>query len=97
MRAQFLAFTFLATAVASGALAQQPAPAAKTFMNNKEIMGLIDKAKADRKGDAPLVAEPILSLTPYRAQLEYRPGKRRGVDGRARRHGQHRDGRQARQ
>ena len=74
MRAQFLAFTFLATAVASGAFAQQPAPAMKTFMNNKEIMGLIDKAKADRKGDAPLVAEPILSLTPYRAQLEYRPG-----------------------
>src|SRR4030088_949859 len=46
----------------------------KTFMNNKEIMGLIDKAKADRKGDAPLVAEPILSLAPYRAQLEYCPG-----------------------
>src|SRR6266853_3991721 len=74
MRAQFLALTFLATAVATGALAQQPAPAAKTFMNNKEIMALIDKAKADRKGDAPLVAEPILSLAPYRAQLEYRPG-----------------------
>jgi mannose-6-phosphate isomerase-like protein (cupin superfamily) len=74
MRAQFLAFTFLATAVASGALAQQPAPATNTFMNNKEIMGLIDKAKADRRGDAPLVAEPILSLTPYRAQLEFRPG-----------------------
>ena len=73
MRAQFLAFTFLATAVASGALAQQPAPAMKTFMNNKEIMGLIDKAKADRKGDAPLVAEPILLLAPYRAMLEYRP------------------------
>ena len=76
MHAQFLAFTFLATVVASSALAQQPAsPAMKTFMNNKEIMGLIDKAKADRKGDAPLVAEPILSLAPYRAQLEYRPGK----------------------
>ena len=74
MRAQFLAFTFLATAVASGALAQQAAPPAKTFMNNKEIMALVDKAKADRKGDAPLVAEPILSLAPYRAQLEYRPG-----------------------
>jgi mannose-6-phosphate isomerase-like protein (cupin superfamily) len=73
MRAQLLAFTFLATTVASGALAQQPAPPT-TFMNNKEIMGLIDKAKADRKGDAPLVAEPILSLTPYRAQLEFRPG-----------------------
>ena len=73
MRAQFLTFTFLATVAASGALAQQ-APSMRTFMNNKEIMGLIDKAKADRKGDAPIVAEPILSLAPYRAQLEYRPG-----------------------
>ena len=38
------------------------------------VQALIQKAKADRKGDAPLVAEPILSLAPYRAQLEYRPG-----------------------
>ena len=74
MRAQFLAFTFLATAVASGALAQQAAPTATTFMNNKDIMALVDKAKANRKGDAPLVAEPILALAPYRAMLEYRPG-----------------------
>ena len=74
MRAHFLAFTFLATTMASSAFAQQAAPPANTFMNNKEIMGLVDKAKADRKGDAPLVAEPILSLAPYRAQLEYRPG-----------------------
>ena len=74
MRAQFLAFTFFATIVASSAVAQQPAPPMKTFMSDKEIMGLIDKAKADRKGDAPLVAEPILTLAPYRAQLEYRPG-----------------------
>jgi len=74
MRPRFLAFTFLATVVASSALAQQAAPPMKTFMDNKEIMGLIDKAKADRKGDAPLVPEPILSLAPYRAQLEYRPG-----------------------
>jgi mannose-6-phosphate isomerase-like protein (cupin superfamily) len=74
MRAQLLTFTFLATVIASNAFAQ-PAPAPmKTFMNNKEITGLIDKAKADRKGDAPLVAEPILTLAPYRAQLEYRPG-----------------------
>jgi len=72
MRAQFLALTFLASAVASAALAAQ-APPRNTFMNNKEIMGLIDKAKADRKDNAPLVAEPILSLAPYRAQLEYRP------------------------
>ncbi len=75
MRVQILAVTFLASAVASSAFAQQAtSPPARTFMNNKEIMGLVDKAKADRKGDAPLVAEPILSLAPYRAQLEYRPG-----------------------
>jgi mannose-6-phosphate isomerase-like protein (cupin superfamily) len=74
MRVQFLAFTFLATAVASSALAQQAVPAPKTFMNNKEIMGLVDTAKANRKGDAPLVGVPILSLAPYRAMLEYRPG-----------------------
>jgi len=74
MRAQVLAFTILASALASNALAQQAAPPTRTFMSDKEIMALVDKAKADRKGDAPLVAEPILSLAPYRAQLEYRPG-----------------------
>jgi mannose-6-phosphate isomerase-like protein (cupin superfamily) len=72
MRAQFLAFTFLAAVTASSAVAQQPA---KTqFMSEKDVMALIDKAKADRKGDAPLVPEPILLLAPYKAQLEYRPG-----------------------
>jgi mannose-6-phosphate isomerase-like protein (cupin superfamily) len=74
MRTQLLAFTFLATAMASSAVAQQAAPSPVTvFMSNADIMGLIDKAKADRKGDAPVTAEPILLLAPYRAQLEYRP------------------------
>lgn len=74
MRATLPAFTFatiLAT-IASGALAQSPPPAA--FMNNKDIMALVDKAKANIKPNAPTQAEPILSLAPYRAQLEYRPG-----------------------
>ena len=74
MRAYSVAVTIIAAMLASSALAQQPTPTPSTFMNNKDIMGLVDKAKADRKGDAPLVAEPILSLAPYRAQLEYRPG-----------------------
>jgi mannose-6-phosphate isomerase-like protein (cupin superfamily) len=85
MRAPFLALPFIAATAASSfvaanafvsqALAQQPAPPAlQTFLNSKEIMALVDKAKADRKGDAPLVAEPILLLAPYRAMLEYRPG-----------------------
>jgi mannose-6-phosphate isomerase-like protein (cupin superfamily) len=80
MRAQFLALSFTAAVAASSAfiqqaVAQQPAPPTlQTFLNNKDIMALVDKAKADRKGDAPLVAEPILLLAPYRAMLEYRPG-----------------------
>jgi mannose-6-phosphate isomerase-like protein (cupin superfamily) len=73
MRAQLLAFTFLATAIAPLALAQPAGPPPmKTFTSSSEVTGLIAKAKADRKGDAPLTAEPILSLAPYRAQLEYR-------------------------
>jgi mannose-6-phosphate isomerase-like protein (cupin superfamily) len=72
MRTQFLAFAFLVTA-AVGAAAPT-APPVTQFMSDKDIMGLIEKAKADRKGDAPMVAEPILLLAPYRAQLEYRPG-----------------------
>jgi mannose-6-phosphate isomerase-like protein (cupin superfamily) len=74
MRVLFLAFMFLAIAMASSASAQQAAPPTTVFMSDKDIMGLIDKAKADRKGDAPVTAEPILLLAPYRAQLEYRPG-----------------------
>jgi len=37
------------------------------------VQQLIAKAKADRKGDAPTTSESILSLAPYRANLEYRP------------------------
>ena len=73
MRAQILALTFIAAVTAPVFAQAAPAPG-QTFMSQKEIMGLIEKAKADRKGDAPLVAEPILTLAPYRAQLEYRPG-----------------------
>src|SRR3984893_19591255 len=73
MRTSIIVFTFIAT-LASSALAQQAAPPINTFMSNKDIMALVDKAKADRKGDAPIVAEPILQLAPYKAQLEYRPG-----------------------
>ncbi len=74
MRAQFLAVTILAATATSGALAQQQ-PAPSLFMSEKDILALVDKAKADRKGDAPLVPEPILQLAPYKAQLEYRPAK----------------------
>ena len=69
MRNRVLALTFLA-ALAVPAVSFS---ADTQFMSHKDIMGLVDKAKADRKGDAPLVAEPILLMAPYRAQLEYRP------------------------
>ncbi len=72
MRAQFLAFTFLAAITASAASAQT---AMTQYMSDKQIMALIDKAKAERKGDAPMVAEPVLQLAPYKAQIEYRAAK----------------------
>src|SRR5262249_17233340 len=70
MRTQLLALSFL-VAVSPAFAAQAPD---QTFISKAQITALGDKAKADRKGDAPLVAEPILTLAPYRAQLEYRPG-----------------------
>ena len=73
MRSGLLALTFAATIAASGtSWGAEPTPP-RTFMSHSEIAALVDKAKADRKGDAPLTSEPILSLAPYRAQLEYRP------------------------
>ena len=61
-------------AVSACALAQTTTPeAAQMFMSKQEIQTLVARAKADRKGAAPLVLEPILSLAPYQAQLEYRP------------------------
>jgi mannose-6-phosphate isomerase-like protein (cupin superfamily) len=72
MRSRILACSLLAVAVP---LASQAADTDKTqFMSHKAIQALVAKAKADRKGNAPMVAEPILQLAPYRAQLEYRPG-----------------------
>ena len=71
MRSLILASSLLAVTVPLASLA---ADTEKTqFMSHKAIMGLIAKAKADRKGNAPMVPEPILQLAPYRAQLEYRP------------------------
>ncbi len=65
MRTSIIAVTFTA-ALASSAFAQQAAPPLNTFMSNKDIMALVDKAKADRKGDAPLVAEPVCCWRPVR-------------------------------
>lgn len=58
--------------------AQAPArPAAlplpmKVFASAGDVAALIDKAKHDRKSGQAMVIEPLLSIAPYRANLEYR-------------------------
>ena len=60
------AITFLA------ALAAAQTPALKTFASSSDVAAMIAKAKAERKPDQPLFAQPILQLAPYTASLEYR-------------------------
>lgn len=77
MYALLLAVMFFVAVIAPEAFGQTagaPAPAAlKMFTSSSEVTALIAKAKAERKEGQPLVGEPILSLAPYRANLEYRP------------------------
>ncbi len=61
----------LAIAVGAGALMAQQ-PAVKTFSSAADVEALLAKAKKDRKGNQPMVPEPILQLAPYNANLEYR-------------------------
>jgi len=66
------------TAAASTAMLQAPAAqteaaAMKTFTSAAEVQALLAKAKAERKEGQVAVAEHILSLAPYTANLEYRP------------------------
>ncbi len=71
MRA-FLPAILLTAALTAPAAAQNMA-SIKMIASSAEVQQLIAKAKADRKADAPITVEPILSLAPYRANLEYRP------------------------
>ena len=71
MRIPLLSFLVTATLILPAAA--QNAAMMKTFTSSAEVQQLIAKAKVDRKGDAPTTSEPILSLAPYRANLEYRP------------------------
>jgi mannose-6-phosphate isomerase-like protein (cupin superfamily) len=74
MWVQLLAFAALFGVCANDALPQSAseAPMMKTFTSSTEFAGLIDKARSNRKQDQPMVAEPILLLAPYHADLEYR-------------------------
>jgi mannose-6-phosphate isomerase-like protein (cupin superfamily) len=68
-----LAFAFLAVAVPVAAHAQGGAPAAaKLFASSADVKAMIARAKAERKPDQPNFVQPILSLAPINANLEYR-------------------------
>jgi mannose-6-phosphate isomerase-like protein (cupin superfamily) len=70
-----LAFAFLAVAVPAASYAQGGAPAAaKLFASSADVKAMIAKAKAERKPDQPNFVQPILSLAPISANLEYRVG-----------------------
>jgi mannose-6-phosphate isomerase-like protein (cupin superfamily) len=67
--------TFALIFLATGARAQQAPPAAqptKMFSSAADVMGLIAKAKSERKEGQANVSERILQLAPYSANLEYR-------------------------
>lgn len=55
------------------AQAGAPAPA-RLFASAGDVKGLIAKAKAERKADQPNFVQPIVTLAPYNANLEYRVG-----------------------
>lgn len=56
----------------AGAMAQSPAQSTKTFSSAADVQALIAKARSERKEGQPMVAERILQLAPYNANLEYR-------------------------
>lgn len=56
---------------AAPALAQAPAPPMKTFTSTAEVEQLIAHARQIHKNE-PTIIQPLLSLAPYRANLEYR-------------------------
>ena len=61
----------------AGAWAQgtaAPAPAARLFAAAGDVKAMIARAKAERKPDQPNFTQPIVTLAPYNANLEYRVG-----------------------
>jgi quercetin dioxygenase-like cupin family protein len=53
--------------------AQMDAAAMVTYASAADVQALLAKAKGERKEGQVMVAEHILSLAPYTANLEYRP------------------------
>jgi mannose-6-phosphate isomerase-like protein (cupin superfamily) len=69
-----LVLGILANAPAAMAQGGGTAAAAKLFASSADVKAMIAKAKAERKPDQPNFAQPIVSLAPYNANLEYRAG-----------------------
>ncbi len=69
-----LAATLFSTAAFGPTAVFGQSAAMKTFAAAADIPALIAKAKAERKGDQPLVIVPMASVAPYSVSLEYRPG-----------------------
>jgi mannose-6-phosphate isomerase-like protein (cupin superfamily) len=64
-------------AVAGPVLRAQGAAAAATpklFAASADVRAMIARAKAERKPDQPNFSQPIVTLAPYNANLEYRVG-----------------------
>jgi len=70
----------MAAAVMLGGLAIAPAAMAQgagavvagQFASSADVKAMIAKARAERKPDQPNFTQPIVSLAPYNANLEYR-------------------------
>jgi len=60
-------------AVPQAPAAQMGAAPMKIFSSAADVQALLAKAKSERKEGQVMVAEPILSLSPYTTNLEYRP------------------------
>ena len=70
MRAIGISFTL--TFMALSALAQPASQAPKLYASSADVAALQARAKSERKDGQPIVAERILQLPPYNANLEYR-------------------------
>ena len=53
-------------------LAQTATPAPKLFAGAADVAALIERAKRERKPDQANFVQPIVTLAPYNANLEYR-------------------------
>lgn len=80
MRLALCIFALAAVIVLGTASSSAQAPAkpanpplpTQLFASSQDVAALIDKARHDRKPGQPAVLEPMLSVAPYRVNLEYR-------------------------